>query len=219
MEGHTRSTRSTTHLGDWRDVYTALDRGRADGSIAVLTTSGTPQSPKVPTRFSAIQSMSDITERNKWYKAHFTENDGLFDKPNVLRAIPLPPGVTEADLMRLHTIYTIKSDGRYKARTVLGCGKDVVDQLNLGYDRSFSPTARASTFRTCCVLAAECDMIIRGGDATQAYGQADWPSQRENSGGGAPRRPPARLTSRAGRGGHGCCAGSVRPLGVEGGLR
>jgi hypothetical protein len=158
-------------------VYTALDRGRAEGTINILNTGRTvPGKPPTPSRFSSIQAMPDETTRGEWYRAHYSENDGLFDKPDVLRAVPLPPGVPESDLMRLHTIYTIKSDGRKKARTVLGCGKAVVDNLDLGYDRSFSPTARASTVRICCALAAELDLVIRGGDATQAYGQADWPT-------------------------------------------
>jgi hypothetical protein len=179
-----RSTRSTSDVGDWRDVFTALDHGRREGRINVLTSSGTsippglqtPVKPTAPSRFSHIANIPDPELRGKWYAAHYAENDGLFDKPDVLRAIPLPAGVAEKDLMHLHTIYTLKTDGRYKARTVLGCGKAAVEHLDLGYDRSFSPTARASTLRTCCALTAELDLVIRGGDATQAYGQADWPA-------------------------------------------
>ena len=77
--------------------------------------------------------------------------------------------------MHLHTIYTVKSDGRKKARTVLGAGKDKLDTLDLGYERSFSLTARNVTVRLHCAYAAARGLTIRGGNVTQAFSQGDWP--------------------------------------------
>jgi hypothetical protein len=51
-------------------------------------------------------------------QAHYKENDGLFDKPDVLRMTPLPHQVDAKELLHLHTIYTVKIDGRKNARTV-----------------------------------------------------------------------------------------------------
>jgi hypothetical protein len=77
--------------------------------------------------------------------------------------------------MYLNTLYSIKADGRLKARTVLSAGKDKLDKLDLGYERTYSPTARATTLRLLCCIAAIENMTIRGGDVKQAYGQAKWP--------------------------------------------
>ena len=46
-----------------------------------------------PKHFSQIGKIDDIDKRNAWYRAHFTENDGLFEFPDVLRAIPMPPDI------------------------------------------------------------------------------------------------------------------------------
>ena len=107
------------------------------------------------------------------------ENDRLLEKPigdPVLRVIEKPDDVSESDLMYLNTLYSVKTDGRLKARTVLSAGKDKLDKLDLGYERTFSPTARSTTFRLACNLAAIEKLIIRGGDVKQAYGQAKWPA-------------------------------------------
>ena len=156
----------------------ALDQGRRDGTIRVLTTKVTTQDADKwsPNRFEQIGSISDVDLQKQWYEAHYKENDGLFDHPDVLKMVPYPPGMKNSDLMRLHTIYTVKSDGRKKARTVLGAGKDKLGELDLGYERSFSPTARSTTVRLLCALAAALDLTIRGGDVTQAFIQGEWPA-------------------------------------------
>ena len=177
----TRATRSTADVGDWRDVYTALDRGRKEGAINVLYSTSAdgaratvPDDKWAPKHFSDIKNIPDTETRNQWYRAHFSENDGLFEK-GVLRPVPLPPGMSEDDLLRLRTIYTRKADGRHKARTVLSSGKDKLEELGLRGVRSFAPTARPSTARICCGLSAETDMVIEGGDVQQAYANAKWP--------------------------------------------
>ena len=116
------NTRGNGDPGEWRDIYNALEKGRRDGTIRVLASdSTTPNDPKwAPKRFANIETIPDKKLRNDWYGAHYEENDGLFDKPDVLRMVPMPAGVTNSELMYLHTIYTVKSDGRKKARTVLG---------------------------------------------------------------------------------------------------
>ena len=120
--------------------------------------------------------MHDKEDRDAWLAAHYKETDGFFAKPDVLRMIPLPDHVDAKGLLHLHTIYTIKSDGRKKkARTVLGAGKHKLDTLDLGYERSFSPTARNVTVRLHCAYAAARGLIIRGGDVTQAFSQGAWP--------------------------------------------
>ena len=122
-----------------------------------------------PKRFTQIKSIEAKETRGAWPEAHYKENDGLFDKPDVLRMTPLPSHVEAKGLLHLHTIYTVKSDGRKKARTVLGAGKDKLDTLDLGYERSFSLTARNVTVRLHCAYAAARGLVIRGGDVTQAF--------------------------------------------------
>ena len=174
-------TRATTDLGDWRPIVQGLSRGQTDGSIRVLAVDGTePSSGKyVPRRFQDIPKIKDTALRNEWFKVHYAENDGLLEKPEgdpVLRVIEKPDYITEAELMYLNTLYSIKADGRLKARTVLSAGKNKLDKLDLGYERTYSPTGRATTLRLLCAIAAIERMTIRGGDVKQAYGQAKWPA-------------------------------------------
>ena len=165
-----RHTRAAAPIhDDFRTVYAALGNGRRNGTIIGAVATDAEYAPK---HFSQIGKIDDIDKRNAWYRAHFTENDGLFEFPDVLRAIPLPPGITEEQLMRLHTLYTVKKDGR----TVLGCGKDALEKLDLGYGRTYAPTARNTTFRTLCSVAPAANLTIRGGDVTQAYKNGDWPA-------------------------------------------
>ena len=109
-------------LGETLSDYDALDKAR-NGAIRVLATKVDPADAKwSPSRFEQIASIVDADAKKEWYKAHYTENDGLFDYPDVLKMVPIPPELKDGDLLRLHTIYTVKSDGRKKARTVLGAG-------------------------------------------------------------------------------------------------
>ena len=169
----------------WRDAYnlkTSVEKHVRNLETQTLitsalsTTTADIKDPSwAPRHFSQIKKVADVDLRNEWFKAHFAENDGLFEVPDVLKMVPLPPGVGEKDLMNLMTLYVVKSDGRKKARTVLGAGKGNLDADELGFDRTFSPTARASTVRMLCSVAAAVDWIIRGGDVKQAYSQANWP--------------------------------------------
>ena len=128
-----------------------------------------------PQHFSDIGKIDDVELRNEWYRTHYAENDGLLDRPDVLKAIPLPPGVTEAQLLHLRTLYLVKKDKRKKARTVVGDGKTVLDSI-ADFGRTHSPTARSATVRLMCALAADNDLTIRGGDVTMAFPQAPWPA-------------------------------------------
>jgi len=186
-----RVTRSSSSLPDWRDVYNALDRQQharsnkgvfytscADGAKAYVehpqVQTQTPRDAQwAPQHYTNIRKVPDDTLRREWYSAHFAENDGLFTS-GVLRVVPLPPNVDTDTLQRLRTIYTVKSDGRKKARTVLSARKGKFDASEFG--RTYSPTARPTTFRLLCSYAAmHGDMVIRGGDVKQAYTQAVWP--------------------------------------------
>ena len=172
-----RRGRSAGGLEDWKSVFTAFDKGRAEGTINVLRTSTKDVSdPKwAPTHFSRIHKIADTNLRNEWARAHYDENDGLFEKPNVLRAVPLPPGVSETDLVHLHTLYNVKKDERKKARTVLGANEEALSRLNLNHGRTYSPTARNTTFRLLCAIATLEGLTIRGADVRQAYIYGDWP--------------------------------------------
>ena len=157
-------------------MYRENDQRIYSRSQQLSTTTATVSDLRwAPKRFAQIKNIEDTETRGAWIEAHYKENDGLFDKPDVLRMTPLPGHIDAKGLLHLHTIYTVKSDGRKKARTVLGAGKDKLDTLDLGYERSFSPTARNVTVRLHCAYAAARDLVIRGGDVTQAFSQGDWP--------------------------------------------
>ena len=167
-----RQTRSQGGVGDHTVVFTQLDRGMRDGTIAgILAT----ESKEVPKSFASILKMPDTTERNAWLKSYYAEAEGLFDVEDVLKAIPLPPSVSMDELLHLLIVFTIKRDGRYKTRIVLGAGKNKLGLLDLGFGRTFAPTARVTTFHFLCSLAAAKGLTIRGGDIKQAYKLGKWP--------------------------------------------
>ncbi|MGB0243952.1 MAG: reverse transcriptase domain-containing protein [Candidatus Nanopelagicales bacterium] len=135
----------------------------------------TPTSSEwAPKHFTQIGKIDDKELRNAWFRAHFDEIDGLLATPDVMKFVPLPPGISEDDLLKLITLYTVKKDGRKKARTVLGCGKGALDPDS--YGAVFSPTARDVTLRTLCALCPQMDLVIHGCDVKQAYGKAKWPA-------------------------------------------
>lgn len=168
---HPRASRSRSRDPLPQTVFAELDKGLRSRTIRVLHTTTSADAPR---KFADIAKMSNVDERNKWYKAHYAENDGLFDCPDVLKMVPLPPGLDRHTLMWLNTLYTIKRDGRYKARTVLSW-----DESKAGWFeavRTFSPTARATTMRFLCALAAEHGLVIRLADVKQAYTNGEWPA-------------------------------------------
>ena len=166
--------RSAGGVGHFTEVFNALDQVRTASGFRTLFTAGAPQQPKDPKHFKDIAKIPDPAERKGWYDAHYSENDGLFGRPDVLRMIPLPADVQLRDLKPLNTLYHTKHDGRKKARTVLGAPKGTLDQSLFG--RTYSPTARPTTFRLCVALTAMRNGVVGGGDVSQAYSQAPWPS-------------------------------------------
>ena len=75
---NTRRGRSGGDIGDWRDIYTALDRAKTTGTA--IGTTITVSDPKwAPKHYSQIAKIQDTDLRNTWYKAHFDENDPLFE--------------------------------------------------------------------------------------------------------------------------------------------
>lgn len=177
-----RHTRSQGDVGHFTDVHNRLDRGRKAGTIGIMYTNcadgkpaevpdPAPPTGVAPKHFSKIKDIPNVEERNAWYKEHFSENDGLFEYPDVMRMMPLPPDVSVSDLMRLMTLYVIKADGRFKARTVLAPTKEDIERLSADLGPTFSPTARLTTLRILCALAPHANMVIQGGDVRQAYAQ------------------------------------------------
>ena len=123
-----------------------------------------------PTSFKSIARRPD---KDRWYEAHYKENDGLFSRGDKgLRAVPRRPGDV---LLPLRTIYTVKSNGQAKARTVLGGHRMVKGR---DYKETFSPTIKHTTLRACLAYAAARDMVISRADVTQAYPQAAFPEDR-----------------------------------------
>eukprot|EP00966_Prymnesium_polylepis_P214711 4972281-Prymnesium_polylepis.1 len=61
--------------------------------------------------------------------------------------------------MYLNTLYTVKADGRQKARAVLSW--KVADSDQPLYPDTYSPTALPTTFRMLCALAAQLGWTIR----------------------------------------------------------
>jgi hypothetical protein len=158
--------------------YTALDsltkRSRAYTTCVDGLEAAVPNTGKAPHSFGDIAKISDVALRNEWYKAHFKEVDRLFETPDLLEAIPFDKaGKLRSDLLRLRTLYKIKSDSENtkKARTVLG--GHMIPKGSQG--RTFSPTARPTTLRALSALAPNDDLVISMGDVTQAYGQGKWP--------------------------------------------
>eukprot|EP00965_Chrysotila_dentata_P256919 6212716-Pleurochrysis_carterae.AAC.2 len=129
--------------------------------------------PGAPTSFKDIANVADVDERNGWYRAQHAEVEGLFDMPGGLRLVPRPPD--KLMLVQLRTLYKFKSDGRKKARCVLG-GHRL--QQGRDFERTFSPTVKHTTLHLVLSLAAEHDFELQGRYVTQAYPQADWPTDQ-----------------------------------------
>ena len=92
--------------------------------VADVATGDDKWSPK---RFSYISQIENVKQRNAWYTAHYSENDGLLDSETV-RCVPRPASITNKEMMYLNTLYTVKADGRKKARTVLSWREADSDQ-------------------------------------------------------------------------------------------
>jgi hypothetical protein len=121
--------------------------------------------------FADILSIPDVEQRARRLQAYYKEYDGLFSAPSGLRAVPQPTGNYRT--VRLKEIHSDKKDGRAKMRVV--ARGDMMHE-GIDYDRTFSPTVKYTSLRAACAIAAERDMDISGGDITQAYVRADWPS-------------------------------------------
>ena len=148
-------------------------------SIAAYTTCVEGDAAPLPDPMSgedAPKSFKGIAKRpdkDLWYEVHYKENDGLFQRGDKgLRAVPRQP---DDVLLPLRTIYTVKSCGKKKARTVLGGHRMVKGR---DFKETFSPTIKHATLRTCLAYAAANDMILTGGDVTQAFVQAEFPEDR-----------------------------------------
>eukprot|EP00965_Chrysotila_dentata_P048639 1613464-Pleurochrysis_carterae.AAC.1 len=115
--------------------------------------------PGAPTSFKDIANIADVDQRSDWYQAHFAEVDGLFDMPSGLRHVPRPPD--KVMLLQLRTLSKLKTDGRNKARCVLG-GHRL--QQGRDFERTFSPTVKRTTLRLVLALATEHDLELQGGD-------------------------------------------------------
>eukprot|EP00965_Chrysotila_dentata_P042552 1411336-Pleurochrysis_carterae.AAC.1 len=100
--------------------------------------------PGAPAAFKDIANIADVNERNEGYRAHHAEIEGLFNMPAGLCLVPRPPDLTM--ILQLRTLYKIKADWRKKARCVLGRHR-----LQQGHDfeRTFSPTVKHTTLRSC----------------------------------------------------------------------
>ena len=157
----------SAHLRDVLSVPLTIDSSCID-----LVSHEQPDT--APKHFTAIPKIADPTVRQQWYDAHYEEIDGLFTS-GTIKMVPLPKHIPESSLKPLLTLYyKEKSDGRKKARTVLGCPKGSLDPSS--YGRTFSPTGRPTTFRLLMSLAALLGAVVKFGDVKQAYGQAEWPA-------------------------------------------
>ena len=149
--------------------------------LATTTAAAAPTTPPTsadwaPRHPSQIPKITDPALREAWKASYLEETEGLLDKPDVARAVPLPDGVSESELLDILTVFTVKKPSlRKKTRCVLGGSAPNLGKLDLGHGRTFSPTADATTFRLLCSVAPTLRMTIRLGDVHQAYGQARWP--------------------------------------------
>ena len=94
--------------------------------------------------YTYLQLLSSFRRRFcdlRGYKAHFDENDLLFER-GAITLVPLPEGVTTADLLSLPSLYTVKPDLRKKARTVVSAKREEAERRGIDFGRTFSPTAR-----------------------------------------------------------------------------
>jgi hypothetical protein len=77
----TRSGNPDVATADWRDIYNAHDAGKRNKTIADVATGDDKWAPK---RFSSISQIENVKQRDDWYKAHYSENDGLLDSETAL---------------------------------------------------------------------------------------------------------------------------------------
>ena len=123
--------------------------------------------------FSDIMAIKDVGERERRLKAYYKEWDGLFSAPSGVRAVPEPEGYYPT--VRLKEIHSDKKDGRAKMRAVV---RGDLMREGVDYGRTFSPTVKLSSLRFAMSLGAQRGMHASGGDITQAYVNAQWPSRR-----------------------------------------
>ena len=120
---------------------------------AAISTSVVPNTYK-----QAIKS----TDANQWESAMLDEIKSLHER-NVWKLVPRP---SNQDTIRGKWVYTIKEDGRYKARYV---AKGYSQIQGIDYNETFSPVARYETIRTLLALAATEDWEIDTMDVKTAY--------------------------------------------------
>ena len=153
----------TTPLGSTvRGVYSTC----VDASLVEAPEPSPARS--VPKSFDDIKNMRDP---ERWYEAHYHENDRLFVMPDGrgLTAVPRRAGDT---VLPIRTIYTEKASGDAKARTTLGGHRMVAGR---DYFETFSPTIKYTTVRAFLAAAATRNDVVTRGDDEQAYLQADRP--------------------------------------------
>eukprot|EP00965_Chrysotila_dentata_P245863 6206816-Pleurochrysis_carterae.AAC.1 len=109
--------------------------------------------PGTPASFKDIASIADVNERNKWHRAHYADIDGLYAPCTRSR-----PGQTQESTLR-----------PWGAPPATG----------RNFEHTFSVTVKHTTLRTILAIAAEHDVEVQGGDVTQAYLQADWPTEQK----------------------------------------
>jgi hypothetical protein len=66
-------------------------------------------------RISTISQIENVKQRNAWYTAHYSENDGLLDSETV-RCVPRPAIITNKEMVYLNTLYRIHCQGRRRQK-------------------------------------------------------------------------------------------------------
>eukprot|EP00965_Chrysotila_dentata_P254107 6211762-Pleurochrysis_carterae.AAC.3 len=131
--------------------------------------------PGAPAFFKDIANTANVNERNEWHRAPITTPRLLGCSTCQLGSPCTTSTRPDHDPSAAHLV---QDQGcRLQEGTMRPRGHRL--QQACDFSHTFSPTVKYTTLRTVLAIAAEHDLDVRGGDVTQAYPQADWPTDQK----------------------------------------
>jgi hypothetical protein len=139
-----------------------------DPCLAILALSASSLAPPVPVQYRDVAKMEDKELQKGWHSAMQEEIKALNDR-DVWELLPCP---ADRVPVRCRWVYSVKSDGRKRARLV---AKGFSQLPGIDYDETFSPITRFESVRIILALSALNNWDIEALDVKTAflYGELD----------------------------------------------